>query len=290
MAPENLFSPINERDLNPMLKSYQSQMTTVVPLVTPKGRKLKVMVVDTGIMPHFFLEKWVDFKKQSPIHFDQAPKWDTTFFGHGTHVTGIIAYGDMTAPRGIKDAICDEVEIVSCNIYRAEFWKHRKSYTPNNEALFDSLSCVNKAIEEKVDIINYSVNGDGFYPSEYDTWKKFTDTGGLAIVAAGNDGANIEENPRFPASFGIKTNLPLDPLINLYPVINLKRDGITITSGSDYYTHGIKDIGENVLSTLPDNSFGTMTGTSQSAPNFTHKIIKKYCSSLKPKTLLEVIK
>ncbi|MEG1901368.1 MAG: S8 family peptidase [Clostridium sp.] len=88
----------------------------------------------------------------------------------------------------------------------------------------------------------------------------------LFVVAAGNgdqaeQGYNIDERPIYPASFDLD---------NIISVANLKFDG-TLDSGSNF---GVKTVdlaapGNYILSTMPQNGYGYMSGTSMAAPMVT---------------------
>lgn len=83
----------------------------------------------------------------------------------------------------------------------------------------------------------------------------------LFVCAAGNEARNIDKTPIYPAGY----NLP-----NVISVCNLNADG-TIAKTSNY---GAKNVdlaapGSDIVSTLVNNEYGKMTGTSMSAPMVT---------------------
>ena len=80
----------------------------------------------------------------------------------------------------------------------------------------------------------------------------------LFVIAAGNNGQNIDKRPSYPASYDLE---------NIIAVGNLNYDG-TLHYSSDYGA-GSVDLaapGSYILSTTSGNSYSYMTGTSMSAP------------------------
>lgn len=83
----------------------------------------------------------------------------------------------------------------------------------------------------------------------------------LFVVACGNDGADSDKTPCYPAAYDLD---------NIISVANIGYDGV-LASSSNY---GLKSVdiaapGTYILSTTPDNSYSYMTGTSMSAPMVT---------------------
>ena len=80
----------------------------------------------------------------------------------------------------------------------------------------------------------------------------------LFVVAAGNDGENIDQSPCYPASYDLD---------NLIAVANLSCDG-ALHASSNYGAQSV-DLaapGTYILSTTPDGTYSYMTGTSMAAP------------------------
>lgn len=85
--------------------------------------------------------------------------------------------------------------------------------------------------------------------------------GTLVIASAGNDGANIEERKKYPASF------ENDNLL----VVAANRQGGNLSWFSNYGTTSV-DLaapGSGILSTIPGNMYASYDGTSMAAPNTT---------------------
>lgn len=243
-----------------------------------KKETITVMVIDTGIASHPMLNDWVD-RSDTPDYTDAH--------GHGTHVTGIIIYGNSAYRKGKydpSDKLCPEVRIISCRYYF------------NGDGLGESVKCMKKANELKVEYVNFSGGGSDFSDEEYNVYKTFSENGGTAVVAAGNQSADLMHEKYYPASYAFlegfsprqrsilipnthqKKYIPL----RIYPVQNVNRKGEMVPS-SNYHPLAISEMGHNVLSTTRDGNYGFMTGTSQAAPQLLHLLLKQRCSEINKK-------
>jgi len=229
------------------------------------NKEIKVMVLDTGIGYNDLLRPYVQYKN-SDDYEDEV--------GHGTHVTGIIVYGNKMQKGSINlsDAICKNVKIYSCKYYSTK-WSEKS----RGERIAD---CINFAKQNKFDYINYSGGGSSFLFHEYEAMKKYTDNGG--IVVAGNDRKNIEKNPYYPASYAFprknaNNQYEFKKIKNLIVVGNIQRNGDYGDTTS--YARNIKwEVGTNIYSTYPNNGFETLTGTSQSTAAYLHRLLKEKCN------------
>jgi subtilisin family serine protease len=92
----------------------------------------------------------------------------------------------------------------------------------------------------------------------------------LFVVAAGNDGADADASPSYPACYDLD---------NIISVANLNCDG-TLHDSSNYGAVSV-DLaapGSYILSTTPGNGYGYMTGTSMAAPMVTAAAAMVYSS------------
>lgn len=239
-------------------------------ILTKNPKEIRVMVIDTGISAHWALHGFLqddDSLQYSDPH------------GHGTHVAGIIIYGNemLEHPKDGKsgfndfDKVCKLVKIFSCKAY-----DFRGDHLKNEEA------CVYKAIILKMDVINISGGGVEGTLKEYLGLKNFTKNGGSVVVAAGNEHFDLAINPWFPASYAIlPLVLPkgmdyLEALPRIYVVQAKDRDGKLLQS-TNRHPAAFSEMGDTVFSTLPGDNFGLITGTSQAAPTFLHKMLKQKC-------------
>lgn len=83
----------------------------------------------------------------------------------------------------------------------------------------------------------------------------------LYIAAAGNNGRNTDSSPFYPASYDNR---------NIISVANMTRYG-SRSSSSNYgsVTVDLGAPGSSILSTIPNNGYATMSGTSMACPHVT---------------------
>ena len=169
--------------------------------------------------------------------------------GHGTHIAGIIgarggnSYADVSG-------VAPNISLMILKYYDP------KSSNSNN--LRNTIQAIRYAIKMKARIINYSGGGTDYSAEEFAAVKDAEKAGILFVAAAGNEKSNSDEAGKhyYPADYG---------LTNIISVTAVNREENKVLSSSNYgvRTVDIAAPGENIYSTLPNNSFGLMTGTSQ---------------------------
>jgi thermitase len=173
----------------------------------------------------------VDF---SGTHPTQAPH---DAHGHGTHVAGIVK------------SVYPEVRILALKYYNP-----KGSGQQNLEATIKALQY---AVDQGVDLINYSGGGPEASVDELRILKQAEKKGILVIAAAGNERSNIDEkkNAYYPASYGLSNIITVgahDDGLNIIPSSNFGKNTVEIAAP-----------GHRIRSSIPGNSAGYMTGTSQ---------------------------
>lgn len=164
--------------------------------------------------------------------------------GHGTHVTGIIA---AKAANGFgSTGVCPKVTVMSLRYYESSLMGY------NN--LNNTVRAIQYAVKMGAHIINYSGGGYDPSPSERKAIVEAQAVGVLFIAAAGNEGRNNNRIPYYPASYG------LDNIISVASVN--KQNELADSSNYGKIVH-VAAPGIMIISTLPDNRFGIMSGTSQ---------------------------
>ena len=161
---------------------------------------------------------------------------------HGTHVAGIIA--------AVKDNSMGIAGVAS----NAKIMP-LKAFTGGTAYTSEIIAAIEYASQMGVKIVNCSWGNMVDNPALRDT---ISNSEMLFVCAAGNSGLNIDVTPVYPASYDFP---------NILTVASINRDG-DLSSFSNYGTSSV-DVtapGEGILSTLPGDQYGQMSGTSMAAP------------------------
>jgi thermitase len=165
--------------------------------------------------------------------------------GHGTHISGIIG-AEAGNGKGIA-GISPDVSIMCLKYFDPK--------VPNTDNLRNTVNSIRYARLMHAQIINYSGGGTEFSQDEHDAIEDARKAGILFVAAAGNERSNSDVHHYYPADYGLPNIISVtavDPNQQILPSSN--------------YGAGTVDIaapGQNILSLLPNNSYGYMTGTSQ---------------------------
>ena len=201
------------------------------------NKKIKVGVLDTGIENHIDLP---------PI---QGATRDRN--GHGTHVAGLI--GSISGNHLGTDGITAEAILSNYPVLG-----------PSGKGnLLDLISALMKAWREDCKILQLSLGTYEYSRILYDTLTFLAKQGVVMVAAAGNDSRS---EPALPA---------------MHPLVIGVGSHDSDRNQSLFSNRGINQIvslpGENIISTLPNNQFGPMTGTSMAAPLLTGILVELLC-------------
>jgi len=167
------------------------------------------------------------------------------FFGHGTHVAGIVG-AEGNNGIGVTGVAWD----VSLMVLRAGYkTSSNQGALPNT----DTSQALYYACDNGAHIVNMSYGGP--YPSSLTraAMDYCTEKGVLLVAAAGNSASST---PIYPASFD-----------NVFSVASLDYNDWAKSSFSTYGTWvDIAAPGSNVYSTLLNGGYGYMSGTSMASP------------------------
>jgi subtilisin len=225
------------------------------------AKQIKVAVIDTGISESML---------KSPTLCETGHK---TFAGmsildnnnHGTHVSSLIDQNAKNFFVGVdgSDEKLQSIKIDYCQIII-------KFYDPKStsNSLESTIQSFNYAIEQKVDIINYSAGGLKPSIREKKAVIKALDAGIIVVVAAGNEGSDLNEKGYYPALYDSRL-IVVGNLEKPKQIAKSSNFGSKVTSW---------EIGTNVLGKLKDGSYGMLTGTSQAAAIKTGKLIRQMVS------------
>ncbi len=174
------------------------------------------------------------------VNNDSDPMDDN---GHGTHVAGTIG---AVGNNGIG---------VTGVAWTASIMPLKFLDQSGSGSLTDAIKAIQYARVNGAKIINASWGGGGFSSALQSAISQFITSGGLFVAAAGNEATNNDVTPSYPA--------------NYQGVISVGASTRTDTraSFSNYGTSvDVFAPGQSILSTLPGNRYGSLSGTSMATP------------------------
>lgn len=208
-----------------------------------KGTGVKIAILDSGI--DYTHPELVDnyaggynFAYVNNDPFDDSTGAGATA-GHGTHVAGIIAARDNGT--GVV-GVAPEASLYAVKVLNGGM----------SGALSDIIAGIDWSIENKMQVINMSLDSPQFSQSLKDACDRAA-LAGIILVAAGGNTNTLGVN--YPAAYdsviAVTATKPDDsrPLFNYGPEIELAAPGYSIKS------------------TVPGGGYSFMTGSSQAAPH-----------------------
>lgn len=165
--------------------------------------------------------------------------------GHGTHIAGLI--GAATRAPSLQEGIAPGVRLMILKYYDP-----RAKGADNLKALIEAL---HYATLMKVRIINYSGGGAVANTAERASIRAAHESGILVVAAAGNEAANSDLRPFYPADYGLPNVLSVGAHDSEAKIISSSNFGLRSV---DFFAPG-----DAILSTMPMGQRGEMTGTSQ---------------------------
>lgn len=213
---------------------------------------IKVAVIDTG---YDFKSTWsnstLDKPKLCPEGHKSYVNGLEDNHGHGTHIAGLIAQGNKNTDY--------------CLVIIKYFDPLVKS-----DNMWNTLQAFKYAVDIGATIINYSGGGTDKSLSECSIINYAIGRGVKVVAAAGNEYSDLSKNPYFPAMCS-------DKIYKVWATTGIRT--LNRLSASNYTTKPIAnlfhELGYNVLSLLPNNRTGTMSGTSQATAIFTSKLVRE---------------
>lgn len=252
--------------------------------MTVGDRKVVVAVLDTGVdYAHSDLadNMWVNQKEKDGVpgvdddangYVDDIHGWDAVSdgrsqthygqvgdpdpmddFGHGSHVAGTIGAvgGNGIGVVGVNWQV---------SIMAVKFLDENGS-----GASADEYRALRYILSNKVDVVNGSYGGGGRSKLIEMALKEGMEKGILFVFAAGNDSANNDSTPSFPA------NYPLDNVISV--AATDARDQLAEFSNFGQQSVHIAAPGVSILSTVPHTmetalgAYDIYSGTSMATPH-----------------------
>ena len=246
-------------------------------LIDKKFRPILVAVIDTGTdiyhkdLKDFIwtnpgesgLDRFGNNKETNNIdddgngYVDDLHGWNfvnnnndvTDDVGHGTHVSGIIKreFNQHAIEKKMKDLIIPKISLMILKYYNPK--------GKNQDNLYNSTQAIIYANKMQAQVINYSGGGGQSSASEMKAIKQSLLQKIIFVAAAGNNFSNTDIKKYYPANYELE---------NIISVAATNRNG-ELLPFSNYGKQSI-DIaapGKWILSTLPNNQYGVLSGTSQ---------------------------
>ena len=165
--------------------------------------------------------------------------------GHGTHVSGTIA---AIGNNGIGVAgIAWNVKIMPIKTFS----------TGGTGNAFDAIQGLDYAVSMGARVSNNSYQMYGMY----DAIAAARQADHIFVSSAGNDGIDTDATPHYPSGY------ELENIISV--AATDQNDNLTSWSNYGATTVDLGAPGANIVSTLPGNDYGTMSGTSMASPHVT---------------------
>ncbi len=178
-------------------------------------------------------------------NFVSIPSNNPTPSSHGTHVAGIIAADNR---YGSVEGMAPQAQLIPAQFIAND----------GGGSLGDAVLALQYSASRGAKIINASWGGAPCVASLKNAFQTLQSKGILVVVAAGNDGRDIDAYPEFPASFNISTQITV--------AASSVSDFMTSWSNSGLNLVHVAAPGERILSTVPGNATAYMDGTSMAAP------------------------
>jgi subtilisin family serine protease len=220
-------------------------------------------VVDTGVGPHYDLNLVGGRNTVTGEPSNQYEDWHN----HGTHVAGLIGARGKP-PSGLR-GMAPDAKIRAYRVF-AQGSKEATNYAILKAMIFASSP------PDNCDIINLSLGGIPQDAVVEEAIRDAREQGVLVVIAAGNDGRKQVSYPAaYPgatavSALGREKTFPSGSL----PEGDIERPPPSITN-PDEFIAGFSNVGTQiavtapgvgVLSTLPNNAYGPLSGTSMAAP------------------------
>ncbi len=243
--PENDAAEAEENDRSEADENNMSEGKEDAPQTREDAAADPVLValIDSGVdLSHEWISDFTwtsaqgthgwNFVQNSSELFQTAQPWRDA---HGTRVAGIIA--QLAREHDVP------LEFMVCKTFEGG-----RAYTS------DVIAAITFARENGARLINMSFGGGSYNPALYETMR---DTDALFITASGNQRANLDVLPVYPACF----DLP-----NIIRVASVNADsGFSFFSNYSAERVDIAARGRDVISAAPGNQSGACTGTSMAA-------------------------
>lgn len=169
--------------------------------------------------------------------------------GHGTHVSGTIA--------GVGD---NGIGVAGVN-WRGKLMALKFLDSTGSGYVSDAVAALDYAVRMGAKISNNSWGGGGADPLLSRAISNARAAGHIFVAAAGNESANNDVTASYPANYNY------DNVVSVAAVDH--NDNLAYFSNYGATSVDIAAPGVGIYSTLPNNSYGTYSGTSMATPHVT---------------------
>ena len=166
---------------------------------------------------------------------------------HGTHVSGTIG---ALAGNGLGTiGVSPKVSIMACKFLSKDGWG----------TLDAAMKAITYAVANGAKVLNNSWGGGGFSQPLLDTIKAAERSGVLFVAAAGNSNNDNDKNPMYPASYDAPN------IVSVAATDTVDQKAFFSNFGKTTVDLGAPGVG--VFSSLPNNLYGNLSGTSMATPH-----------------------
>jgi thermitase len=166
--------------------------------------------------------------------------------GHGTHVSGIVG------GRGNNDVG------VSGTCWSTKLLAVKFMNSKGKGSTSDAIEGIDYAVKQGFKIINCSFGSSSKSSSLHDAVDYAQNHNTLLVVAAGNDGENIDKHPLYPASYTDSNILAV--------AATTSSDGLASFSNFGSTAVDVGAPGDSIYSTYLGGGYRVLSGTSMAAP------------------------
>lgn len=166
--------------------------------------------------------------------------------GHGTHVAGVILSVD-------QNIYTTPLRASKVQIMPLKFLNGNGVGTTSN-----AIRAVYYAVNNGAKVLNNSWGGPTYSAALHEAVAYTYSQGAIFIAAAGNNGTNNDAAPMYPASYDVPNVVSIAATTDYDYLASFSNYGVsTVDLGSP---------GVYILSLIPNDSFGTSSGTSMATP------------------------
>ena len=166
--------------------------------------------------------------------------------GHGSHVSGIVA-GRGNNDNG-SSGICWSAKLVAVKFMNSK----------GKGSTSDAIDGIDYAVKNGAKIVNCSFGSSSKSSALHDAVDYAQDHNVLLVVAAGNDGENIDKHPIYPASYTDSNILTVAASTSTDTLASFSNFGSTAVD--------VAAPGDSIFSTYLNGGYRYLSGTSMAAP------------------------